>query len=236
MKKVSRASHLLIVLSCMLALGCSKKAPEASAEAAATEPTPAATAPAPTPTANKVEPIEVEPTAEQREQEKKKALMDYAKMEDQYLNDTKAQWASNGKASSTFGDEGSSGASPYNMATNVKGGVDGKSWTNGRQDIGFDWLEVNYDKPVSATEVRIVFDDGKGVESVNKIELQSVDGKWNTVWEGISDQKADKRGNRTWFVRSFEKTAYKVKSVKVTIANNLERGYKEIDAVQLVGE
>lgn len=234
MKNVSRASHLLIVLSCLMAFGCNKKAPEASAEVASSEPAPVATAPAPV--VNKAEPIAVEPTAEQREQEKKKALMDYAKMEDQYLNDTKAQWGSSAKASSTFGDEGSSGASPYNMAANVKGGVDGKSWTNGRQDIGFDWLEVNYDKPVSASEVRIVFDDGKGVESINRIELQSVEGKWNTVWDGISDQKGDKRGNRTWFVRSFEKTTYKVKAVKITIANNLERGYKTIDAVQLVGE
>lgn len=236
MKKVSHASYLLMALSCTLAFGCSKKAPEASAEVAASEVAPVVSTTVPASAPKKAEPISSEPTEEQREQEKKKALMDYAKMEDQYLNDTKAQWASSAKASSTFGEEGSSGPSPYNVASNVKGGVDGKAWTNGRQDIGFDWLEVNYEKPVAATEVRIVFDDGKGVESINKIELQSVDGKWNTVWDGISDQKADRRGNRTWFVRSFDKTDHKVKAVKVTIANNLERGYKTIDAVQLVGE
>jgi len=46
----------------------------------------------------------------------------------------------------------------------------------------------------------------------------------------------DERGSRTWFVRSFEKTAYKVKAVKLTIANSVARGYKEVDAVQLVGD
>ncbi|MDO9177611.1 MAG: hypothetical protein Q7U16_04680, partial [Agitococcus sp.] len=77
---------------------------------------------------------------------------------------------------------------------------------------------------------------GKGVEAINKVELQDTTGKWNTVWSGISEVKQDKRGARTWFVRSFEKTAYKVTGVKLSIANNVERGYKVIDAVQLIGD
>ena len=82
MKKVSHASYLLMALSCALALGCSKKAPEASAEVAASEVAPVASATAPASAPKQAEPISSEPTAEQREQEKKKALMDYAKMED----------------------------------------------------------------------------------------------------------------------------------------------------------
>ena len=77
---------------------------------------------------------------------------------------------------------------------------------------------------------------GQGVEAVNKVELQDTDGKWNTVWEGVSDVKKDDRGNRTWFVKTFNKTAYKAKAVKVTYANNLQHDYKVIDAVQLVGD
>nr|WP_315468160.1 hypothetical protein [uncultured Undibacterium sp.] len=230
MKTVSRVSSLFLALSCVLVVACNKKPAEASAEAVASTPAPVVTASA-------IEPVTpAEPTPEQMEMAKKKALMDYATMEDQYINDSKAQWASDAKASSTFGDKSSSGPATSNMAINVKGAVDGKNWTNNQQDIGFDWLELSYEKPVAATEVRVVFQDGDGVEAVNKVELQSTDGKWNTVWEGISDQKRDKRGGRTWFVRSFEKTSYKVKAVKVTIANNVEPGYKVIDAVQLVGE
>jgi hypothetical protein len=41
---------------------------------------------------------------------------------------------------------------------------------------------------------------------------------------------------RTCFVRTFEKTAYPVNAVKITIANNVQRGYKVVDAVQLLGQ
>ena len=58
---------------------------------------------------------------------------------------------------------------------------------------------------------------------------------WNTGWSGISDPKAESRGNRTWFVRSFPKTAYQAKAVRIAIANNVQRGYTVVDAVQLVG-
>ena len=233
--RVSTLLSALLAISCTLILGCNKKAPDASASAASAPAasTAVVTAPATAPVTN---PTPAEETPEQRELAQKKALMDYAKMEDQYINDSKAQWANEAKASSTFGEKNSSGPSSSSVAANAKGAVDGKDWTNNNQDIGFDWLELSYEKPVSATEVRVVFEGGDGVEAISKIELQSTDGKWNTVWEGISDQKRDKRGNRTWFVRSFEKTSYKAKAVKVTVANNLERGYKVIDAVQLVGE
>ena len=44
------------------------------------------------------------------------------------------------------------------------------------------------------------------------------------------------RGGRTWLVKTFPKTATKVKAVKLTFANNVSSGYKEVDAVQLVGQ
>lgn len=162
--------------------------------------------------------------------------MDYATMEDSYLNDPQGQWANAAKASSVFGDDSKSGPSDSNLASNAKGSVDGESWTNNRQDIGFDWLETSYEKPVTAKEVRVVFENGRGVEAINKVELQDTAGNWSTLWTGISDQKRDARGSRTWFVRKVEKAAGKTKAVRVTLANNLERGYKVIDAVQLVGE
>lgn len=161
--------------------------------------------------------------------------MDYATMEDSYINDPHAQWATTGKASSTFGDERGE-PSPSNLASNIAGAVDGESWTNNHLDVGMDWLEASFAKPVAATEVRVVFQNGAGVEAVSKVELQDAQGKWNTVWSGLSDVKRDDRGNRTWFVRTFEKTAYPVNAVKITIANNVQRAYKVVDAVQLVGE
>lgn len=227
--KMKKIASLLLILSCSLLLACQKKTDDPSTQASASVAPVAATEPSKaTPTA--------EPSAEQRELEERKQLMDYAMMEDKYLNDPRGQWASGAKASSTFGDDGKSGPADSNLAKNAQGKVDGESWTNNNQNIGFDWLETSYDKAVSANEVRVVFENGNGVEAISKIELQEPSGNWVTVWTGISDQKVDRRGNRSWFVRSFEKTSFKTKAVRVSVANNLQHGYKVIDAVQLVGE
>jgi len=48
--------------------------------------------------------------------------------------------------------------------------------------------------------------------------------------------KRDDRANRSWFVRSFDKTACKAKAVTLTWANNLQHDLKIVDAVQLVGD
>lgn len=230
MKKIA---SLILIVSCLSIVACGKKTQDPSANASAASAAEQVTMPS-APAAGVATPREK--TAEEQELEHKKALMDYATMEDQFMNDTRAQWASAAKASSTFGDEDGRTPSESNLAVNMKGAVDGQEWTNNHQDIGFDWAELGYDKPVSASEVRVVLSNGNGVEAISKIELQEPNGKWNTVWTGISDQKRDERGSRTWFVRRFEKTAYKVKAVKLTIANNVQRGYKVIDAVQLVGD
>lgn len=225
-----KAPLLIALLASVAVAGCKKKEEPvqqpvvvADAQAAAPAPAPAAE---PAPAAAPVD----EETA------KKKALLDYATMEDNFLNDAKGQWAVEAKASSTFGDDGGKKPSDVNIPKNATGAPDGSEWSNNRQDIGFDWLELAYAKPVNATEVRLVIPGDDGSEAVTKVELQAEDGKWNTVWSGVSDVKPDDRGNRTWFVKTFPATAYKVKGVKYTFANNVKRGYKQVDAAQLVGE
>jgi hypothetical protein len=177
-----------------------------------------------------------EPSQDDAERAKKLELLDYATMEDQYINDPHAQWASTATASSTFGDDNGAKPSEVNAASNTIGPVDGKDWTNNRPDIGFDWLQLGFAKPVSATEVRVVFNNGEGAEAVTKVEVETADGHWVTVWSGLSDVKIDRRGARTWFVRKFDKIQTPTKGVKVTIANSVQSGYKVVDAVQLVGE
>jgi len=223
---MKQLTALAIAFSSIALVSCGKKA-------AAPPPAPVAAAPAPAP-APAAAPAD--DGYEQRQRQKKQAQLDYATMEDQYINDPRGQWATEAKASSTFGDDHGKQPGASNLPANAVGPVDGRSWTNNHQDIGFDWLETTFAKPVSATEVRIVFPNGEGVEAVNKLELQDTDGKWTTVWSGLSDMKRDGRGSRTWFVRSFDKTTYKVKAVKFTIANNVQNSYKVVDAVQLVGD
>jgi hypothetical protein len=225
MRRHLRCTVALIVLS----TACSKKdaAPAAASPSAAPAVTPSATT---TPTAA----APADSTDAQREQARKQAKLDYASMEDGYMNDATAQWAAAVTASSSFG-QSRGEVSQSNVPANVVGPIDDKSWTNDKQDVGFDWLEATMAKPVSATAVRVVT-NSNGVESINKIELQDVGGAWHTVWTGLSDQKQDSRGSRTWFVKTFERTAFQAKAVKITFANNVSSGYKEVNAIQLVGQ
>ena len=224
MKKISSLALLLV---CIALSACHKKNPESASASAIASESASAVAAAPAPTTPEVL------TEEQEERKRKQELLDYSMMEDQNLNDTKGQWAVSASASTYYG-EGSKSTS--NAPINATGAPNGETWSNSQQDMGFDWLEVGYAKPTNATEVRVVFTGSHGVESVTKMELQDTDGKWNVVWSGVSEQKYERRGPRSWFVRKFDKTPYKVKAVKLTFANNVSRGYKEVDAVQIVGE
>jgi hypothetical protein len=224
-------SNFVVLVACAAVVACHKKPDDA--------PTPAAIAAAPasesaaTSAAGSSTPA-ADPTPEQLERAKKQAALDYATMEDSYLNDAHGQWATEVTATSTFGDTNSGGASDVNKPKNIVGKPDGKFWTNDHQDMGFDSIEGTFEKPVHATEVRAVIGDGAG--TVSKVELRDAAGKYTTVWSGINEDKPDARGPRQWFVRKFDKSAEPVAGVKITFANAMDRVYKTVDAVQLVGE
>ncbi|MBC7686432.1 MAG: hypothetical protein H7176_14550 [Bdellovibrionales bacterium] len=230
-------SRLALILAPLLLVACSKK--EVTAPAAVVVPVavPAA-APVPTSVATPA-PAAVDPlnmTDEQKALAKKQKALDFGTMEDKYLNDPLAQWSTSATASSSASDSTSHEPYESRLPKWMTGPVDGKYWQNKNRDIGFEWVQLEYAKPVNATEVRLVIDGGSGVEALNKIELQDNEGKWHTVWSGISDAKRDERGERTWFVKTFPKTTYKVKAVKYTVANNVSIGDKDFDAAQLIGE
>lgn len=170
---------------------------------------------------------------------RKQALLDYATMEDSYINDPKGQWAATATASSAYGNAGmNEGDDP--MASNapgkVIGTVDGDTWSNNNTSIGFDWIEIGIANPVSANEIRSVLPDGRAAEAISKIELIDDAGTLHTVLSGVSPFKKDARGPRTWVVQSFDSTSYKVTGAKVTFANALMNGYTEVDAIQISGE
>jgi hypothetical protein len=222
-------NRTVLLLACVATLAsCHKKTEEAPA-ASADATTPTTAQPASQPAQPAAEPSEAD-----RERADKQALLDYATMEDSYLNDPKGQWAKSAAASSTFGDSQPNGPSSVNSPDNLVGKPDGNTWTNDHQDMGFDHIEATFDKPVHATEVRVVFTDG--IEAVSKLEVKGVDGAYTTVWSGINEDAVDAHQPRKWFVRKFTKTAQPIQAVKITVANSVERGYKVADAVQLVGE
>jgi hypothetical protein len=222
----------LIAVACTLALtGCKKKPAEAEPPATTTHAQPAPAAPpAPQPPAT--------PTDEQRRAAERQSRLDYATMEDGYINDAKAQWGASAHASSSFNEtpEKAKENPQASRAWYATGAPDGKEWSQLHQDIGMDWIEVGYAKPVNATEVRAVLTSSDAARGIAKVELIDESGTTQAVWNGVSDVEPDKRGRRTWFVKSFPKTASKIKAVKLTFANAVSSGYKEVDAVQLVGE
>lgn len=236
-----------LLLPALLLAACAKKepapapAPEATPAPAAA---PAAPAPAPAPapaaatgaaTATAANgPLQIPQlntdnmSDEQKEMAKRQAKLDYSNMEDGYINDANAQWASAATATSEYG------GSSYTPA-NATGKVDGKSFATKGSDVGFDSLEVSFEKPVNATQLRVAISDGYGMEGITKVELQDTDGKWNTVWSGVHMVKTDKRGARTWYVQPIEKTTYKAKAARITKSNAITTDRLYIDAVQLVG-
>src|SRR3954471_20942890 len=143
--------NAVLILATLTALAACQKKP-GEAPSADAQPSAPATTQAPAPAA--------EPTEADRERANKQAALDYATMEDTFLNDPKGQWAREAKASSVFGDSDTNGPSDVNAAQNLVGKPDGREWTNNQQDMGFDSIEATFEKPVNATEVRAVFRNG----------------------------------------------------------------------------
>jgi hypothetical protein len=226
-----RLSALALLSAALVLSACSKKEP--APEAGTATPAPAA-APAPVPAPA----VSAEPTEEERKRAQLQGKLDFANMEQRYLSDSLAQWATSAQASSGLGDKPESvKADPTKgRAWKAVGAPDGDEWSQQSQDMGLDWLETRYAKPVRATEVRAVLTNSDAVKAITKVELVDEAGALQTVWSGISETQRDERGPRTWLVHTFPKTDKPIVGVRLTFANAVSSGYKEVDAVQLVGE
>lgn len=179
-----------------------------------------------------------EPTEEERARAEQQAKLDYATMEDGYLNDANGHWAASASASSSFGsaNEAEPDAHVSNTPWQATGAPNGDTWTNNSQNVGFDWIQLKYANAVKPAEVRAVLNGSNAPPSITRIELIDTTGKSHVIWSGLSDSKRDERGQRTWFVRKVENPGYTTDTVKLTFANNVSSGYKEVDAVQLVAQ
>lgn len=170
---------------------------------------------------------------------KKRKAMEFALKEDEIKNDPKGQWAVNAKASTTYaGNLDNSQASYHPMqATGVpnvdRHADDSSSWATKEADAGIEWIELDYAKPVNATEIRIrqTFNPG----AIIKVELFDESGTAHNVWQG-PDMTSYPDNEIAWLNVAVETTQYKTQKVKITLATNAVDGWNEIDAVQLIGE
>jgi hypothetical protein len=228
----------VVLIVCGVLVACGKKAetPEGAADTTAAAPAQNAAAPDTSAASAPAEPAAVpaDDSPEARERAQKQAKLDYAMMEDQFLNDPKGQWATSGKASASYNEEAEDGRARFGAPSAVTGAPDNTAWASKQTQIGIDWVEAQFAKPVAATELRMVITDGVG--SVSKIEVVDTDGKLHTVWSGVDETKSDDRGERTWYVTKLEPAPYKVAGARYSFAHVLNQSNKYVDAVQLVGE
>lgn len=157
-------------------------------------------------------------------------------IDETYINDVNGQWAISAKASSTYASKTGENASwaPEQMIgePNVKAyGDNGFAWASKDQDKQREWVKLIFEKEVNAIEVRIKQTYNPG--AITKIELIDTDKNSHVVYENTAEKRD---ASMQYLVASFEKTAYKTKTIKITIDSPSVSGWNEIDAVQLVGE
>ncbi len=225
-----------VLLASALALSACKKA-EPPAESPPPASAPAESAPPASAPADAATPAE--PTAEERAAAEKQAKIQRALDNQKIVEDPAGQWATAGTASSTYAKLIPSDDHRYDavMATGAPNAesrsYDEKGWSPEQANAGIEWLDLTYDRPVSATSVRVRQIDGPG--AIIKVELVDEAGARHTVWEGSDNDKTDPT-EINWFQRSFDATPYKAKGVRLTLATNAISNRVSIDAVQLVGQ
>ena len=150
------------------------------------------------------------------------------------LADPAGQWAASASSGSQYGRTQYSAAKATGAPDVPVVGNSPDAWCPASKDKGTDWLEVTFAKPVQAVEVRVRQNDAAG--ALAKIEAIEPDGTAHVWWEGVDPFKATAVREIVWFAIRVPKTAYLVAKIKITLNLAAATGWKEIDAVQLVGK
>lgn len=174
-------------------------------------------------------------TGEQLDKElKKQEAID----EESIISDPLGQWASDADASSSYASDiknktASWSAPQMTGKPNVeKYGDNGYAWASKVQDKGLEWVELTFPKSVYASEIRVRQNYNPG--AIIKIAFYDEKGNQDVVWDN-TDKTEYVPNKIQWFIAKFDKTDYKTKKVRITLATNTVKGWNEIDAVQLIG-
>jgi len=154
-------------------------------------------------------------------------------VEAKILTDPSGQWAAGAVAGSQYGRTQYSAAKATGAPDVPVVGNSPDAWCPASKDKGTDWLEVTFAKPVHAAEVRARQNDTAG--AIAKIEAIEPDGTAHVWWEGVDPYQPSAGREIVWFGIRVPKTSYLVVRVKLTLNLASGPGWKEIDAVQLVG-
>jgi hypothetical protein len=148
------------------------------------------------------------------------------------LKEANGQWASAATASTQYRPEDYS-AKQATGVPDVPSYADNRyAWTPSTAERQAEWLELVFAKPVHATEVRVRQSFNPG--TIVKVEAVAADGAIHLLWSG-RDPNNYPKNQVVWFVVRFPQTDYPVQRVRLTLDTPAAKGWKQIDAVQLVG-
>jgi hypothetical protein len=153
--------------------------------------------------------------------------------EGRIIADAAGQWAVAARAGSQYGKTQYSAVQATGAPNISVAGNSPDAWCPANKSNGTDWLEVTFAQPMHATEVRVRQNDAAG--AVIKVEAVESNGTAHVWWEGVDPYQAPAVREIVWFAVRVPKTAYLVAKVKITLNLTAGPGWKEIDAVQLVG-
>ena len=149
-----------------------------------------------------------------------------------FLADPNGQWAVTATASSEYAPDRYN-AMQATGAPDVEDYSDNpKAWCHSSTSNQEDWLELTYAKPVVATELRVRQNYTPG--TIAKVEAFAADGRALLLWEGTDPNVYPDR-RISWFVLRFPPTPFAVSRIRLTLNIPAIGGWKQIDAVQLVG-
>lgn len=149
--------------------------------------------------------------------------------------DAAGQWAATARA-------GSFQSNTYNYYTPARAtgapkvayaGYNTDAWCPAQQNTGEDWLELTFAKETKAAAVRVrqTFNPG----AIVKVEAIAPDGTTHLWWQGTDPYQRPATREIAWFAVNVPPTSYPVAKIRLTLNLAAVPGWKQIDAVQLVG-
>lgn len=138
------------------------------------------------------------------------------------------QWASEATASSQYGLEDWSARQMIGPPDSLQAGDARTAWAAKDADAGLEWVRLKFPLALRARKLRIVENDHPG--AVVAIDAVGPDGGLHRVWEGVDS------GGPAPVAVEIELPGLLTREVVITLDTRKQRGWEEIDAVELVGE
>lgn len=139
-----------------------------------------------------------------------------------------SQWAMAAEASSRFASPDWGPGRAVGAPDVMTCADDPRAWASARGN-GLEWLQLDFEVPVYATEVRVFQTLGPG--AIARVHLVDMAGGRQLVWEGTDTSSVCP----SVFTASFARTAYLVSGVWIELDESRTGYWNQIDAVALIG-